>query len=127
MDAPGTISPLLDALARGAAAGATAAQQRAGADAAGALARLAGGSPADRAALAADALVVPALAAAICSRDADGAVVAQAMVAAVALFHTAPPQPGASSRTPSCAWARWRPRCSAWAREAASAARRRSS
>jgi hypothetical protein len=82
-----TITPLLDALARGAAAGASAAAQSASGDAAATLARLA---RANQAALVADGRVVPALAAAICSRHADGAVVARATMAAADLFQHCP-------------------------------------
>jgi hypothetical protein len=73
MDIRSTTTPLLDALARGTAAGASAAAKRDAAEAAACL---------DSAALAADARVVPALAAAACSRHADGAVVEPAMASA---------------------------------------------
>jgi hypothetical protein len=89
MDMRGTITPLLDALARGAAAGAPVRAQRHAADAAAGLARLARDSPAECAALAADARVVPALAAAS-SSHADGAVVEAAMVAAAKLVSGCP-------------------------------------
>jgi hypothetical protein len=78
----------LEALARGAAAGATARARRRAAEAATSLARLAQGSPADCAALVADARVVPALAAAICSRH--GAVAQEAMAAAGCLVAGCP-------------------------------------
>jgi hypothetical protein len=88
----GTISqraaPLLDALARGAAAGAGARAQRRAADAAASLADLPRGGPEDYAALAADGRVAPALAAAICSRHA--CVAEAAMAAAAELLSSCP-------------------------------------
>jgi hypothetical protein len=91
MDTRGT---LLDALACGAAAGATgrrrAAEQRGAEDAAITLAVLARGRPDNCAALVADARVVPALAAAICSRHADGAVVEAAMFATAIIVSYCP-------------------------------------
>jgi hypothetical protein len=91
MDVQGTITPLLGALARGIAAGAQAAARRGAADAAASLARLAHDRPpASCEALAADGRVVPALAVAICSRHADGAVVEAAMVAAANLLAGCP-------------------------------------
>jgi hypothetical protein len=84
-----SIAPLLGALARGATAGADAETQRGAAEAAASLDRLAR-SPADCAALAANARVVPALAATLCSRHADGAVVDKAMYAAANLVWNCP-------------------------------------
>jgi hypothetical protein len=89
MDMQDTIT-LLDALARGAAAGASAPAQRRAAEAAESLARLAQCRPDICAALAADARVVPALAAAVCSRHADGAVVEAAMAAAAYIVEGCP-------------------------------------
>jgi hypothetical protein len=84
MDQRASLSQLLDALARGAAAGATAAERRGAMAAAESLRCLA---PANCTSLLADARVGPALAAAICSRHADGAVVQQAMRAAAENFY----------------------------------------
>jgi hypothetical protein len=90
MDMRGTITPLVDALARGTAAGASARARRSAREAAESLDSLARGRPEDCAALVADARVVPALAAAICSRHADGAVVAGAAYAAATLVAEGP-------------------------------------
>jgi hypothetical protein len=76
---------LLDALARGAAPGASAAARRRAQEAAQTLSDLARGGGADCAALVADAGVAPALAAVICSRHADGAVVGEAACTAADL------------------------------------------
>jgi hypothetical protein len=90
MDMRSTIAPLVDALARGTAAGASAAARRGAKEAAESLDSLARGRPEDCAALVADGRVVPALAAALCSRHADGAVVAEAAYAAASLVANSP-------------------------------------
>jgi hypothetical protein len=90
MDMSRAIAPLLDALERAAAEGASEPAQRDAMIAAARLADLARDRPDNCAALVADARVVPALAAAICSRHADGAVVEAAMAAAGDLIEGCP-------------------------------------
>jgi hypothetical protein len=85
----GTITSLLNDLA-GSAAGVSASARRGATEAAERLALLARGRPADCAALVADGRVVPALAAAVCSRHADAATVEQAMAAAGDLVRYCP-------------------------------------
>jgi hypothetical protein len=88
--ASGVAAPLLDALARGTAAGAGETAVVCAVSAAACLQTLASGGPASCAALLRDARVMPALAAAIGSSHADGEAVAWAMAAASGLLSACP-------------------------------------
>jgi hypothetical protein len=90
MDVRGKIATLLDAVARGAAAGADAAAVHGAHKAAKRLAKLALDRHAECGAVVAEGRVIPALAEMICGRAADGAVVEQAMHAASCLLMFCP-------------------------------------